>query len=183
MRLPSTVDSAIEDARKVGPHGLVIRGLVALAAAGCWAVAGAVGQVSWPATIVLVVVVIVAVSSPDSGAPLVLIVAVTATWLIEVRPMSTAWSLVLGLAVLVIHAASARAAALGDGAVLDARVARRWLARTAVVGVVTTALWALVVVLEHASVSGGLAASAAAIAAVALFAFFVVRSADENARG
>jgi hypothetical protein len=177
------VDAAIEGARKVGPHGLVVRGLVAVAAAGCWAVAGVLGGVSFPATVVLVIVVIVAVSRPDSGAPLVLIVAVTATWLIEVRPMSTAWSLVLGLAVLVIHAASARAAALGDGAVLDARVARRWLAQTAVVGVVTTALWSVVVVLGHASVSGGIAASAAAIAAVGLFAFFAVRFADENPPG
>jgi hypothetical protein len=180
MRLPSTVDAVITGARKVGPHGLVLRGIVAGAAAGCWAVAGALGRVSLPATVVLVLVVLAAVSRPDSGAPLVLIVALTATWVIEVRPMSIAWSLALGLAVLVVHAASARAAALGDGGVLDARVARRWLAQTAAVAVVTTALWAVVVILGDASVSGGIAVSAAAIAAVALLAFFVVRSSADG---
>lgn len=170
MRPPGAVDAIADSARRIGRDGLIVRSLVVLATAGCWATATAVGRLSWPATVVLVIVAFAAVSAPDSGAPLLLIAVLTVSWMLEVRPLSLGWSLVLAVAVLVIHAASARAAALGDGGALDGRVARRWLAQTAAVAAVTTGLWAGLLLLDDAALGGAQAVSAAAIAAVAAFA-------------
>jgi hypothetical protein len=173
MRLPAIVETPFAVAEEIGLHGLIVRGLMAVAVVGCWAVAAAVGEVNVPATVVLVVVGIAAMARPDSGAPLAVIVTLIALWILEVRPVSVGWSLVLGLCVLVVHAAAARAAALGRGAALGASVARRWIVQTTVVAAATTVLWALVVLLSHTTVSGRLAVSAAAFVAVAAFAVAV----------
>jgi hypothetical protein len=177
------IDAIFDDARRVGRDGGIVRSLVALAAFGSWTVAGAVGHVNWPVTVVALIVGAAAVRSPDSIAPVILIVVMIATWMIEVRPASPGWSLVLALSVLFMHAASARAAALGEGAALDGRAARRWLAQTAVVGVATAGLWAAVLLLDDASVSGGAVLSAAAVAAVIGFAVVVARVAAAGRPG
>lgn len=176
MRLPAIVETPLAVAEDVGAHGLIVRGVMAVAAVGCWAVAGAVGEVNVLATVVLVVVGVAALARPDSGAPLAVIVTLIGIWVLEVRPVSVGWSLVLGLCVLVVHAASARAAALGKGASLGGSVARRWIAQTTVVAAATTVVWALVVLLSHATVSGRLAVSAAAFVAAAAFAVVVAWS-------
>jgi hypothetical protein len=175
MRLPGVVDGIVYNAGRVGAHGLAVRSLIGLAAVGCWATATAVGHLSWLVTVLLAIACAAAVSTPDSSAPLGLIVMVTATWMVEVQPMSPGWSIVLAMSVLVIHAASARAAALGDGAALDRRVARRWLGQTAVVAGVTVALWAGLLLLDDAAVSGGLALSAVALVSVIAFGVVVAR--------
>jgi hypothetical protein len=174
MRLPETVGSAVDAAREVGRDGLVVRGLILPSTAACWAVACWLGDgFSWLPTLILAVVSLAAVTGPDSGAPIALIVVLTATWMFETRHASISWSLVLALAVLAIHVSAARAAALGKGASLDRRIGRRWVAQTAAVAVATCGLWALIVLLDDAQVSGGVAVSAVAIAAVAGFAVVV----------
>jgi hypothetical protein len=182
MRHPGSLDAVLEFVWRVAPQGLVLRGVGVAAVADCWAVAGAVGDVVWPATILLALTTIAAVAQPDSSAPFAVIVMLTVTWMLEVRPLSDAthWSLALGLSVLVVHAASARAAALGDGGVIDARVARRWLLQTAMVGAATSATWGVVMLFEGASPGGGLVVSAVAIAAVAAFAVLIGHAAAES---
>ena len=183
MRLPAIIETPFAVAEDVGAHGLIVRGLMAVATVGCWAVAGAVGEVSVPATVVLAVVGIAALARPDSGAPLAVIVTLIGMWILEVRPVSVGWSLVLGLCVLVVHAAAARAAALGKGGALGASVARRWIVQTTVVAAATTVVWALVVLLSHATVGGRLAVSAVALVAVAAFAVVVAWSVPGDRAG
>jgi hypothetical protein len=170
MRVPSSVDSVLEAAGDVGTHGLGVRGLIAVATAGCWATAAGVGEVSTPATVVLVVVTIASIARPDSGAPLATIATLVGMWMLEVRPVAVGWSIVLGLGVLVVHVAAARASAMGNGARLRGDVARRWLVQTVVVAAVTTTVWAFVVLLSQASLRGGLAVTSIALVAVAAFA-------------
>jgi hypothetical protein len=157
--------------------------LVLLATAACWAVASELGGGLSPLpTLVVAVVALAAATGPDSGAPFALIVVLVAAWMFEVRQVSIGWSIVLALAVLVIHVASARAAALGKGAALDPRVVRRWLWQTGAVALATSGLWAVIVLLDDAQVSGGVAVSAVAVAAVAGFAVVVawIAAADRS---
>jgi hypothetical protein len=170
MRLPSSVDLVVEGAQRVGAYGLLVRGLIAVASAGCWAVAGSVGHVNALATVVLVLVVMAAAARPDSGAPLAVIVALVGMWIAEAGQAAVEWSVVLGIGVLVVHVSAARAAAMGDGARIGGAVARRWLVQSAVVAAATAVLWALVVMLDRAAVSGRLVVSAIALAVVAAFA-------------
>jgi hypothetical protein len=173
MRLPATLGNIMDVATRIGRDGLIVRALVVASTAVCWAVMGVIGGLSWIPSLIVAIACVVAVAGPDSGAPFALIVALTGAWMIQVQPMSLGWSIVLALSVLVIHAAAARAAALGDRAALDGRVVRRWLAQTGVVVLTTTALWAVMVLIDDAGVSGGLVVSATAIAAVAAFAALV----------
>jgi hypothetical protein len=173
VRLPATFGEVADATTRIGRDGLIARALVAGSTAACWAVMGAVGGLSWIPSLIVAIVCVAAVAGPDSGAPFALIVVLIGAWMIQVRPMSLGWSIVLALSVLVIHAASARAAALGEGATLDGRVVRRWLAQTGVVALTTTALWGLMVLIDDAGVTGGVVVSAAAIAAVAAFAVLV----------
>jgi hypothetical protein len=174
MRLPETVGTALDAIRDVGRDGLIVRSLILLSTAGCWAVAsGLGGGFSWLPTLVVAVAAFAAVTGPDSGAPFALIVVLIAGWMFELRQVSIGWSIVLALAVLAIHVASARAAALGKGAALDRRVARRWVLQTGAVALATSGLWAVIVLLDDAEVSGGVVVSALAVAALAGFALVV----------
>src|SRR3954451_13167212 len=130
MRLPAIVDAPLEAAARVGWHGLAVRSVIGVAAVGCWAVAAAVGEANLPMTLLVALTGLVSVTRPDSGAPLALIAVLGLLWIVEVRPLSVGWSLVLAISVLLVHTAAARAAAMGDGAAIGADVARRWLAQT-----------------------------------------------------
>jgi hypothetical protein len=179
MRLPAIVDAPLEAAARVGWHGLAVRSVIGVAAVGCWAVAAAVGEANLPMTLLVALTGLVSVTRPDSGAPLALIAVLGLLWIVEVRPLSVGWSLALAISVLLVHTAAARAAAMGDGAAIGADVARRWLAQTTVVAGATVAVWAFVGLLDRATPAGGVALSAVAFAATAVFAVAVV-SADRS---
>jgi hypothetical protein len=167
MRPPATVDATADWVRRIGRDGFIVRAVIAAGAALGWGVAMSVGDHSWILTAVLAVVTIQAVSNPDSPLPLVLIAALILMWMIEVQPMSVGWSVVFGLSVLVVHVAAARAASLADGARLDLRVLRRWIAQASVAGAALLAVWAAVLILDDGAVSGDVLVSAAAIVAIA----------------
>jgi hypothetical protein len=174
MRLPVLLDRPVDAAVRVGWHGLAVRSVIVVAAAGCWGTAAAVGTASALLTALVGAMTVLSVGRPDSGAPFGLIGSMAVMWLVGVRPPSVGWSLLLALEVLLVHVAAARAASMGDGAALGAAVARRWLGQTAVVAAATIVVWAVVTLLDHASVGGGVAVPAVALAAAAAFAVVVL---------
>jgi hypothetical protein len=170
MRAPIAALDMADNARRLGRHALVVRALTAVAGVVCWITMTVVGRGDLLLSVLLLAAIVPAVMRPDTTAPLVLIMVMTAEWLFVVRPMSVGWSLVLAGCVLVVHVASARAAAMAEHAVLDPAVVRRWLAQTAVVVSVTTLVWCFAVLLHDRPGPGGVAVTAVALVAFASFA-------------
>ncbi|HEY7043744.1 MAG TPA: hypothetical protein VH419_08760 [Nocardioidaceae bacterium] len=167
MRVPSSVADAVDAAHQLGRYVLLVRSVVGGAVVACWLVGSLIGGFDPVTTIVLLTAATAATLRPDSPAPLVLIVLMAGFWMVEVRPMSVGWSIVLACCVLLVHVSTSRAATLVEHSPYDRGVTRRWLAQTGVVAATTAVVWCVVLVLHDSPLPGGLLASAAAFVAVA----------------
>ncbi len=163
MRLPSTVASLLETVASWGRHGAVLRGLIVVAAVVSIVTTAAVGEVSVFGVGLVVAATLFTVSRPDSSAPLLLIVLLLTQWYAGVSPALPRWSIVPALAVLVIHAAAARASVVPRRAEVDAAATRRWLLHVGIVAWLTATLWALTVVFDGIAGSGTVAVSVIAL--------------------
>ncbi len=171
MRAPASIVEILERGERLGRFSLLTRGVIAAGAGTCWLSAGLLGGFNGVVSLALVLTTIAAVTTPDSAAPLALILTMSAGWVVQVQPLSPAWSLVLALCVLVVHVAAARAATIAAGAVLDPASAWIWLQHTAVVAVTTTILWIVVRLLAESPGPGVLVVTAAAFVTVVCFGF------------
>lgn len=167
MRAPESVSTAVERLDRLGPFALTTRALIAVAALVCWVGAGSLGGYIGFVTVLFAIAVFPAVLLPDSAAPLALILVMIGGWVAEVRPLSPLWSIVLAGCVLLVHVASARAAAIVPGVAFDRASAVLWLRQTGVVAAVTGVIWMLVVRLSDSPGGSSLIVTAIALVAVA----------------
>lgn len=165
MRVPGVYVDIEEFLTRIGAHGLLVRGALVLSVTVSAVTASVVGNVSAWLLVGLVLLGCLAAVTPDSVAPLVVIAAMCVQWVVLVRPMSVAWSLVPALCVLVVHVTAARASSLADHAQLQGILVRRWLGQTAAVGVAVVVVWILVVVLSATAIPAGVGVTALAFVA------------------
>lgn len=168
MRLPAAYVDVSEFLERIGTSGLVVRGTLVLSVAVSSLTASALGGYSTWLLVGLVLLGCVAAVVPDSSAPLVVIAAMCAQWVIVVRPVSVTWSVVPALCVLVVHVAAARAASLPDHAPYDAVLMQHWLGQTGVVGLVTFLIWTVVVTLDADPAPAGVGVTALAFVGAAV---------------
>jgi hypothetical protein len=167
MRAPAWYEDAGDRLRRLGLFPLLARLVIIAAAVVCVFFAAALGDTSFLLSVLVLVTAIVAASSPDSGAPLVLILVMSGTWFAAVRPVSIPWSIVLAICVLAVHLGAARSATLVPGTAFDRGSVRLWLGQAGVVLAGTAAVWAFCVRLAESPSGGNLIVSAVALTAVA----------------
>lgn len=175
MRAPSTLVDLRETMERLGVFALVVRALIGVASLVSWVVGAAVGGASTFAGLFLLVVTLMAMSAPDSAAPLLLVVTMTATWVLQVGSASVPWALVLAGCLLVVHVTAARASALARGTVFEPASALLWLRQTGVVAALTVVLWLLVLRFGSSPGAGALAVTAVALVIVTGLAIALVR--------
>lgn len=166
MRVPSSFVELMETAERIGSYGVAVRAVVLLDVVLSWAIGAAVGTSNLVMGLILLVIAVAALVRPDTAAPLALLVAMTITWMVQVRPVSVPWSLVLGLCVLGAHVGTARAAALAPRTPFDRSSGLVWARQTGVVALITVVLWGVVVLLDQASPRGLQLGSGLALVAV-----------------
>ena len=167
MRAPSWLEEFTDRLRMLGPFAVLIRMVAPTAALVSWVTAGAVGGFNGFLGVLLVLTAIAAAAFPDSTAPLILILVMTGSWFLEVDPFSLPWSIVLALCILVVHVASARAAALVPGTAYDRGTTMLWLRQTGLVAVATVGVWVVSVRLGESPGGSSVAVSAVAVVAIA----------------
>jgi len=157
---------------------LVLRGLLVVASLALAVVtAGAAVEPSWLAIVLLVALTGYVALHPGSHLVAVLLGGHALHWLVTVRVPDTwgQWLLAAAAAVLglLVHASAALAATLPSQAPLPPGLARRWLARTALVTAGAVPVWLVAVSVSRSSTAGEVLFTYAALAAAAVLALAV----------
>jgi hypothetical protein len=147
-------------------------GRAAVLARGCIAVAGAVallvsGLQSWDqldlVPLIAVPMLVATVGLPDSLSGLIFIVVVALGWLIR-GPGEVGWSLVVtGIALMVVHLATAFTAQLPSYALVHQQALRRWLLPGAIALVIGPVVAIAAAMIQGADVAGSMLVTVAAL--------------------
>lgn len=178
VALQALVDGALATSRQ--------RWLLMLATVIAAAIGAAAAEVAGtsPRAWVVVVVAAVAVGAatvPDSHIGLAVIAVVGVRWLVVVDDVTTPWSVVVAVSLLVFHTLLALLAVTPPSATIERRLLLRWMRRTAWVTVATVAVWAAAAGVHRQQLAGSVALTVVAFVAVtAAAAAILVRSFDPH---
>ncbi len=166
------IAGALEDLARLSRQQWLLR-LAAVAATTIFLLAAALAGGGVPVLWVGAAVLLCAgsVLVPDSAAPLGLVLVLALQWLVSVPGRLGGWTLVAGLAVLVLHVSCALAASGPPGTRLDGRLLSLWAGRTGVLALVTAGTWAAARALVGLSPAPSVWLTGGALAVVAGLAF------------
>lgn len=174
----------IGDQRRVGATVWSLRALVvASALAASLATDAAAGGASGPVATLVGLLAIVAAFAPDGHVGTVLVIAIGARWLATVDTVTTPWVVVVAIGLHANHGATALLALVPPSARVPRRLAVRWVARSAVVAVVTVVVWGVVLVAKTWDLAGSAPLTALAMAVVGGLAALAVAASGDTATG
>lgn len=166
----------VDEVRSTSPQGWVIRAIALGAAVVALVVTEtAAGGFSDWVVFAVAGTSLLACLRPDGHAGLVLVLVLGARWLAAIDDVRTPWSLVLALALTVLHAALALAATGPPAVRFPAVTVRRWLRRTAVVAAITSGVWLAAAAAARQDVRGSAAVTGVAIAGLVVTWFALRR--------
>lgn len=145
--------------------GLVALAVVAAVSSSAVTAAVSGGSATW-VVYLIAVLALAAVSEPDSLVGFAVLGVVFAQWLISNDDPTTAWAVVVALALFVFHTVLALMAVTPPAGTVHPSVLIRWLARSGFVATATLAVWAVVVVLDRSDIAGNAWLTTAAFAVV-----------------
>lgn len=166
----------LDTVRATAPHRWALS-VLAVLTAGLAAHAAAASAYGWRegSPIVLAVVAALAVGAavrPESGLGVAVIAAVIWRWLaVPTSDVTSAHVVIVAFSLLLFHVSVALMAATPSDATIPRSVLGRWVARTAVVAVVTGAVWVLAAAMSSRSGSTETALTVTAFAALASATF------------
>jgi hypothetical protein len=151
--------------------------LIAVAAPVIACIATGAASGSNPTAVAIVAALLAIVSSvrPDTHLGMFVACAVVWFWLAKVTDVTTPWSMVAAVSLFVFHAATALMGLGPAGMNLDRTIIRRWLLRSGAVTASTSAVWAIVVLLDHRQASGSALLTLAALVTM-ITATLVIRA-------
>ena len=133
------------------------------------------GTGTW-VVVAVAVVAIVAASQPDSTAGVVVIGIVCVHWLVLVDDRTTAWAMVVAIALFGFHTLLALMSATTATSPVHPGVLARWAVRSGIVAIATGAVWGLVVAFDGQDLAGNVLLTVAAFVVVAAFALAIRRT-------
>lgn len=172
MRPPEFVLDLRDWARSLSGYQATLRALIVVAAVlslGLARLAGS-GLVTWTA-LITVGLIAWTVGRPDSPAGLCLVLMLAGLWFTADGELT--YSLPGALCLLLIHAATAHASLAPAAAAFPRLAALHWLRDTALVGLVTAAVWGAATALDRWDAGGSVFLSAAAVFGLAAIAGFL----------
>lgn len=166
MSLGAQTTTLLDDLSRLSRRQWLLRSLpAACTATFLLLVSVAGGTQSVPGAVVAVVLCVVVVALPDSGAALGLLVVLVGLWLLRVPEQLGGWTLVAGLDLLVLHVVVALASYGPPSAVLERALVAAWVRRGLALAAVTLLAWSAARLLAalDLSAAGWLMASGLAV--------------------
>jgi hypothetical protein len=168
------VERTVDWVNRSSPYQLTVRLLLVLGIAGFFVACDQAAS-GFPAFALLPVVPLTVwtVVRPDSHVGLFLVLALALTWFASADAADLAWSLGAGLALLLVHTATAHAALAPESATVGWATTAHWIADLGAVAAVTIGLWVAAMGFADVQAPGRAALTLLAVLATALIAVFL----------